>query len=154
MEVTGGHQITWNWSYRWFLAAVWVLGIEPRSCKGAVRAINVWPAAPAPKRCICKKDLFLESKDSAFFTSFSLYEPLSCKRIKGQEQAVAGKSRDSKINYLLHMQSISVVFSTFPLEWSKHPVLGALRSLFLRLWSQAQCHVSFHLNLTKCSYSY
>ena len=29
MEVRGGHQIPWNWSYRWFWAAMWVLGIEP-----------------------------------------------------------------------------------------------------------------------------
>lgn len=27
-EVRQGHQIPWKWSYRWLLAAIWVLGTE------------------------------------------------------------------------------------------------------------------------------
>jgi hypothetical protein len=31
MEVTGEHWILWNWSYRWLLVDMWVLGSESAS---------------------------------------------------------------------------------------------------------------------------
>lgn len=37
-----------NWSYRQMWAAMWVLGIEPRSSEGAANALNHWDISPAP----------------------------------------------------------------------------------------------------------
>ena len=42
-----GCWIPWNRSYRWFWAAMWVLGIEPVSSGRAVSAPNPWVISPA-----------------------------------------------------------------------------------------------------------
>jgi hypothetical protein len=39
-EVRGGHQISWNWSYRWLLAVLWVLEDEPLSPTRAARTLG------------------------------------------------------------------------------------------------------------------
>jgi hypothetical protein len=35
------HQIPWYWSYRWLEAIMWVLGIKPRSLRGAGNALTI-----------------------------------------------------------------------------------------------------------------
>lgn len=37
----------WNWIYRWFWSAMWVLGIEPWSFGAVASALNDWAMAPA-----------------------------------------------------------------------------------------------------------
>ena len=40
--------ISWNWSYRQLWAVMWMLGIEPRSFRRAVSALNLWAISPVP----------------------------------------------------------------------------------------------------------
>ena len=47
-EARKGYQISWNWSYRQVWAAIWVLGIEPKSSRKAGSALNIWDLSPVP----------------------------------------------------------------------------------------------------------
>ncbi|CAO2597816.1 hypothetical protein LEMLEM_LOCUS9161 [Lemmus lemmus] len=40
MESRGGHQVPWNWSYRWWQTAMWVLGLLPASSGRAASALS------------------------------------------------------------------------------------------------------------------
>jgi hypothetical protein len=46
-EIRGGHQMPWNWSYRWLWAATWVLGTEPKSSAAVASEVNHWAISPA-----------------------------------------------------------------------------------------------------------
>lgn len=46
-EIRREHQMLWNWSCRWVWAAMWVLGIEPRSTGRAASALKHWATSPA-----------------------------------------------------------------------------------------------------------
>jgi hypothetical protein len=37
----------WNWSYRWLWAAMWVLGIKPRTSARVACVLNHWAFSPA-----------------------------------------------------------------------------------------------------------
>lgn len=41
-----GHQIAWNWCYRWLWLAICVLGIDSRSSGRATSALNIWVISP------------------------------------------------------------------------------------------------------------
>ena len=45
-EVRRGHQIPWNWNYRWLWATMWVLGIKPGGSGRAASALNHWANFP------------------------------------------------------------------------------------------------------------
>lgn len=42
------YQIPWNWSRRRLWAALWALGIEPKSSRRASCALSCWAVSPAP----------------------------------------------------------------------------------------------------------
>ena len=44
----GGHWIPYNWSYRWLLAAMWVLRINPGSPARTIGAFKPWILSPDP----------------------------------------------------------------------------------------------------------
>lgn len=39
-EARGEQQVPWNWSYRWLLAIVWMLGTKPESFATVANALN------------------------------------------------------------------------------------------------------------------
>lgn len=47
METKGGHQMPWNWSYRWLWATSSVLGIKPESFGKPASPFNCWAASLA-----------------------------------------------------------------------------------------------------------
>jgi hypothetical protein len=47
-EARQGYQISCNWSYRQVWAAMWLLGIEPKSSRKAGSALNIWDLSPVP----------------------------------------------------------------------------------------------------------
>jgi hypothetical protein len=48
LKARKGHWISWNWSYRWLRAAMWVLGIELWSPEWVASALNPWAISVAP----------------------------------------------------------------------------------------------------------
>jgi hypothetical protein len=42
-----GHQIAWNWNYRWLWVTLWVLGMKLRSSRTTVSSLNCWAVSPA-----------------------------------------------------------------------------------------------------------
>lgn len=46
-EAGRGLWISWNWSYSWLWAAVWMLRIDPRSSVRSEHAFNCWVVSPA-----------------------------------------------------------------------------------------------------------
>lgn len=47
-EVRRGNSVPWNWSLKWLLAAMWVLGTKPKSSARAASALKCWVLSPAP----------------------------------------------------------------------------------------------------------
>lgn len=68
IETIKGHQLPWNWSYRWLGANMWVLGIMPRSTGQAVHSLNHWAVFAAPSFTL----KILQHKTS-FCSDFSLF---------------------------------------------------------------------------------
>ena len=67
-EARRGHQILWNWSYRWLSAAMWVLGcLNLSSWKNAARTINYWAISPAWQQLL---------KCTSHFQRTMLYHPV------------------------------------------------------------------------------
>lgn len=56
VKVRWGCCIPWNWSSRWLWAAIWVLGINPRSSARTVIAFNYWANSPAPSWLVLVKN--------------------------------------------------------------------------------------------------
>lgn len=42
LEPRRGHQMSWNWTYRWWSASFWVLRMEPGSSVRTANAVNPW----------------------------------------------------------------------------------------------------------------
>jgi hypothetical protein len=59
MGVTGtlGSWISWNWNYRWLWTAVWMLGIEPWSCRRATSSLFCWAISSGPTSVFFKSPL-------------------------------------------------------------------------------------------------
>lgn len=45
-EARGEHQVPWNWTYRWLLAIVWMVGTKPESFATVANALNCWGTWP------------------------------------------------------------------------------------------------------------
>jgi hypothetical protein len=47
MEARRGHQMPWNWSYKWLWASMWVMQTKPGSSPRVASELN-WAISPAP----------------------------------------------------------------------------------------------------------
>lgn len=68
VEAWNEHWIHWKWSYRWLLAALWVLGTKPGSYARAANTFNPWAIS------LTSKILFnLPNRNKFLFNLYSIW---------------------------------------------------------------------------------